>query len=113
MPLRYFGKCFKLDVSKEVIPYNVYTYEHVTMGACSIQSALDIIKDEDKKRFLDNLENWGCILSKGMDSEMFDLIKYSSIGCKMDCKVLMDGYEVFRQWVLEHTELDVDKYIII
>ena len=26
----------------------------------------------------------------------------------MDCKVLMDGYEVFRQWMLEHTELDVD-----
>ena len=31
----------------------------------------------------------------------------------MDCKVLMDGYEVFRQWVLEHTELDVDDYITI
>ena len=44
---------------------------------------------------------------------MFDLIKYLSIYCKMDCKVLMDGYEVFRQWVLEHTELDVDNFIKI
>ena len=50
MPLRDFGKCFKLDVSKEVMPYNVYTYENVTMGACSIQSALDILKDADKKK---------------------------------------------------------------
>ena len=33
------------------------------------------------------------------------------IYCKMDCKELMDGYEVFRQWMLEHTELDVDSYI--
>ena len=31
----------------------------------------------------------------------------------MDCKVLMDGYEVFRQWMPEHTELDVDNYITI
>ena len=30
-----------------------------------------------------------------MDNQMFGLIKYSSIYCKMDCKVLMDGYEVF------------------
>ena len=48
-----------------------------------------------------------------MDDQMFDLIKYSSIYCKMDCKVLMDGYEVFRGWMLEHTELDVDNFITI
>ena len=113
MPLRYFGTCFKLDVSKEVMPYNVYTYEHVTMGACSIQSALGILEDDDKQQFLYNLEQWGCILGKGMDNQMFGLIRYSSIYCKVDCKVLMDGYEVFRQWLLEHTELDVDNYIAI
>ena len=33
--------------------------------------------------------------------------------CKMDCKVLMNGYEVFRGWMLEHTELDVDNFITI
>ena len=106
-------KCFKLDVSKEVMPYGVYTYENVTMGACTIQSALDILKEDDKKQFLDNLDKWDCVLGKGMDNQMFDLIKYSSIYCKMDCKVLMDGYEVFRGWMLEHTGLDVDRYIII
>ena len=31
----------------------------------------------------------------------------------MDCKVLMDGYEVLRRWMLEHTELDVDNFITI
>ena len=49
MALRGFGKCFKLDVPKEVMPYSDYTYENVTMGAWSIQSALGILKDEDKK----------------------------------------------------------------
>ena len=31
----------------------------------------------------------------------------------MDCKVSMGGYEVFMQWVLGHTELDVDSHITI
>ena len=62
---------------------------------------------------MDNPENWDCILVKGTDNQMFDLIKYSRICCKMDCKVLMDGYEVFRGWMIEHTELDVDSYITI
>ena len=51
MALRDFGKCFKLDVSNEVMPYNVYTCGNVTMGACSIQSALDMLKDGDKQHF--------------------------------------------------------------
>ena len=59
MPLRDLGKCFKLDVNEEGLPYNVYTYENDNMGACSIQSALDILKDDGKQQFLDNLENVG------------------------------------------------------
>ena len=103
MPLRYCGKCFKLDVSKEVMPYNVYTYETVNMGACLIQSALDVLKDDDKQELLDNLDKWDCISGKGMGYQMFDFIKCSSTYCKMGCKVFMDGYEVFRQLMLEHT----------
>ena len=93
------------------MPYNAYTYENVNMGACSIQPALDILKDDDKQQFSNNFEKWDCILGKGMENQMFDLIKYSSIYCKMCCEVLMDGYEVFRQWMLEHTESDVYNYI--
>ena len=95
------------------MPYNIYTYEHVSMGACSIQPALDIIKDDGKQQFLDNLEKWDCIIGKGMNDQMFDLIKYSSIYCKMDCNVLMYGYEVLRGWMWEHTELDVYNVITI
>ena len=31
----------------------------------------------------------------------------------MDCKVFLEGYEVFRGWMLEHTQLDVDNSITI
>ena len=95
------------------MPYNVYTYGNVNMGACSIQYVLDVLKQYDEQQVVDNLETWNCILGKGMDNQMFDLIQYSSIYCKMDCKVLMDGYCVVRDWMLEHTELDVDNYITI
>ena len=111
MPLRDFGKCFKLDASKEVMPYSAYTYENATMGDASIQPALDALKDDDKKQFSDNLGNWDCIFGKGMANQMLDLIQHPSIYCKIDCKVLMDGYEVFKQWMLEHTELAVDNHI--
>ena len=78
--------------------------KNVSMGACSIQPALDILKDDNIQQLLDNLEKWDCILGKGMDHQMLDLNKYQSTYCKMDCKVLMDGYEVLRQWMLEHTD---------
>ena len=66
-----------------------------------------------KTQLLDNLETWNCIIGKGMNDQMFDLLKYSSIYCKMYCKVLMQGYEVFRTWMLEHTKLYIDKFITI
>ena len=79
------------------MPYGIYIYEHVSNGSASIQSALDILNDSDKQHFSNNVEQWNC----GMDNHMFDLIKYSSIDCKLECKVLMDGYAVFRTWMLE------------
>ena len=70
MALREFGKCFKLDVQKEIMPYGVYTYENLRTGAASIQSALDILSDPDKQPFLDNVEKWDCWLGKGMANQM-------------------------------------------
>ena len=43
MPLREFGDCLKLGCHKEAMPYNVYTYENVSMGVCCIQDARGIL----------------------------------------------------------------------
>ena len=77
------------------------------MDTASIQSALDILNESHKQQFSNNVGNWNC----NMDSQMFDLTKHSSIHCRMGCKVLMCEYCVFRSWMLQHTELDVDSYI--
>ena len=44
MALREFGGCFKLDCHKEIMPYEIYTYGYVNLGACRIQGALDVLK---------------------------------------------------------------------
>ena len=90
MPSAKFGKCFNLSCHKEVIPYNVYTYENVKMGACSIQSALDVLKKEDHTQLLDNLKKWDCLLGNGMTDKMFDFIKYLSIYCKLNCNIILN-----------------------
>ena len=48
-----------------------------------------------------------------MDKQMLDFINFSSFYCKVDCKVLIDGYCVSRSWMFQHTELDVYSYITI
>ena len=75
MALRELGKCFKLDVPKEAMPYTICTYENVNMGACSIHDASDVLEKEGKQRFLDNLDKW----NGNMDNQVFDPIKCSSI----------------------------------
>ena len=69
MALLEFGECFELDCHKEVMPYEIYTYENVSMGVCLIQDAIDVLKTEYDKQLLDYIEKWDCVLGKGM----FDL----------------------------------------
>ena len=38
----------------------IRTYGNVSMGAASIQSALDTLNDFDKQHFLNNVEQWNC-----------------------------------------------------
>ena len=66
-----------------------------------------------KAQLLDNTEAWNCVSGKGMNHQMFGFIKHSRSYCKMVCKVLMDGYEVLRSWMLEHTRLDTDHCVTI
>ena len=77
MPLRDDGKRFKFGVNREAMPYNVYTYENVIMGACSIQSVLDIPEDGGKQQLLYNLENSNASQLKAWIIR--SLIKYSKM----------------------------------
>ena len=61
MALFKFGECFILDCHKEVMPYDIYTYEHVSMGVCCIQDAVDALNKYGNNHLLDNIEKWGFV----------------------------------------------------
>ena len=42
------------------MPYGVYTHQNVNMGACCVQGALHILKDEGKNSFKITLKS-GCV----------------------------------------------------
>ena len=109
MALDKFGKSFKLDIEKTIMPYKIYTPDNIKKVYIPIQEAIKHIKIEDKEKFLENIDKWEC-RDNGHD---FNIIKYSSEYCKLDCSVLHKGYNIFRDWMLEYTGLDIDNYITI
>ena len=77
------------------LPYNLgFRYE---MNNCLIDQAIRDIE-------------WNCRCINE-DKDKFDIIKYSSKYCEIDCSVLKQGYEKISEWMLEYTELDIDDYI--
>ena len=112
MQLKQFGKSFKLDVQKEVMPYNIYTQNNLNRRYIPILEAIHHVADKDREQFINNIDKWSC-RGPGHKFNDFDIIKYSSEYCKLDCTVLHKGYDIFRDWILKYTELDIDKYITI
>lgn len=118
-PLRDFGKMFNLDQGKEVMPYDAYN-EMTTYGCEGVtiqdfkaklnklnKTNDDIKKDE--KILENNLNKWGCIKENGY----VNLMKYSEYYCKIDVRVLKEGYLKFRNWMLELTQIDIDNKVSI
>ena len=108
MPLRAFGKSFRLEIAKEVLPYSLFTPANVARERVPLAEALSHVAEADKAQFLENAEAWGCL-----DGGQLDHIKYSSHYCRLDCSVLRQGWETFRGWMLEYTGLDPDAYITL
>ena len=74
----------------------------VARGRVPLEEALAQVAEEDRARFLENAEAWGCLDGEGG----FDLIAYSSEDCRLDCSVLRQGYEGVGVWLLEDTGPD-------
>lgn len=133
-----FGKMFGLKQPKEVMPYEIYTTDNIAKRFIDINEIKEsrdfeqfIVNTKNKKKglvqktfnnkkwntFKDNATKWKC-LKKGK----VDIIQYSKIYCLIDCKVLNDGYDIFRSWIQKLTGIDIlnvltlssvaDKYVI-
>jgi len=120
MPLRDFGKCFKLECEKDVMPYRSYTRESVTNEYASIDDAIKYICEDnhsfdsadifaDVKAFCKNIKKWNLESADGL---YFKHMEYSDIYCEKDCDVLAAGYDKFRGWIQEMTTVRDDADVI-
>jgi hypothetical protein len=120
MPLSKFGKCFGLEQSKEILPYNLYTKNNVNKKfidistckkCCDIQVRQNLIhktpleKDYDEyfNLFMKNCKDNDCIIDG--ETILIDIIKYSQFYCQKD--VLQLGYEKFGNILKEGTGLNI------
>jgi len=108
MPLRNFGKCFGLEQEKEVMPYDLYTEENVEINYLDKNYCLTFVAERDQKKYLENCEKWDCFIG-----DKINILKYSGMYCFIDCIVLRDGYEKFRELVKTGIGLDIIDYMTL
>ena len=94
-PLKKFSKMFKLETGKEIMPYNVFTSESIKKPFIKIEDAKRDLYEEEHYGFEKNLDNWDLRRGNGC----FNHIEYSRKYCEIDCWVLKEGYETFREWM--------------
>jgi len=104
MPLRNFPKVFGIENTvKEVMPYTLYNETNIQKRYVPIEAALEIVSEDEQEQFLNNIKRWDL-----QQDNTYDIIKYSSMYCEIDCKILYEGYNTFRKWIKETFKLDID-----
>lgn len=109
MPLSKFGKCFSLQQEKEVMPYGLYTEVNIQRRIVPIEQALQHLNNDVNKlkKLVENSKKWG-IYFEINNCPSFDIIRYSIEYCHLDCEIMHKGYDIFRGWILEALDLDID-----
>lgn len=111
-PLGHFGECFKMFQEKEIMPYSIYNKETVNKKWVSfdiIKNAIELRNKNNLKKFIENCKKWDCLDNKNN----INIIKYSSIYCGIDCKILKRGWRIFRKNTLIISGLDIVNFLTI
>ena len=120
--LAAFSKMFNIPIKKEILPYSLYTTDNINERYIDKEVCIEQVKyqygfqkgfTEDKvndiiQEYLVNANEWSC-----MKDNKIDIIEYSKKYCDMDCMVLKKGYDTFKKWIHEITELNISNYCSI
>ena len=123
MPLRDFSKTFKIVSKKEFLPYKLYNEDNVKLkyidedkiklycyNQVKENNIGKIISENEKDKyfqeFIKNAKEWKCY-----EYNKINILKYSEMYCMMDCKVLKEGYEKFKEWIYDITKLNINNYV--
>ena len=96
MKLKMFSEIFKLKCEKEVMPYKIYSKENIENNNIDLLEFKKYFDEKDYLLFIDNCKKWNCI-----NNNKVNIIKYSGEYCKIDVKLLKEGYEKFSSWMKE------------
>ena len=107
LPLANFSKMFKLQVKKEIFPYDAYNSKNVYKSNMRISHALKYLKKSDYEEFLNNLKELKCKISE----KIFDHRLYAQYYCNQDINTLHDGFLTFRQQLINATKIGMKKVI--
>ena len=111
-PLSKFGKMFRLDQQKEVMPYTLYTEDFVESGGIATWG--DIVSKskhfEDFAKLRQNLRSWGCERIDENGTAWYDMMEYAATYCRADVDVLSKGWNKFRDMVMSEMEMDINCY---
>lgn len=103
--LALFGSLFGLSVEKEYMPYDYYTEENIKKRYINIE---EFKKYDNYEKFKENCIKWNCI-----KDNIVDILRYSSVYCSMDIKVLKAGYEAYCNNIKKAFDIDVNDYISV
>lgn len=105
-----FNKMFNLgDNNKELMNYDFYNEENINKKYCNIEQAMINFDEDEKIHFKKNIQLWN--LSK--DNITYDIIEYSNQYCMIDCDILMKGYNIFKKWINDDFNINIDNYLTI
>jgi len=100
-PLSKFGSMFNLQISKAILPYDLYNSNNCNKASVKLTEALKYIKDNEQKEFIEAAKPY-------LNNNNFYHIEYCKYYCELDVQVLKDGYEIFKNWLDELTNINVD-----
>jgi hypothetical protein len=108
-PLSKFSKLFPdIEQEKEVCPYGLFTQECVNKKWLSVSDALNDLGEKDHQKFLKNIDEWE--IRRG---DTFDIVKYAARYCDIDTEVLRQGWGIFRGWIKEHLDQDINEVVTV
>ena len=109
--LSLFPEMFKLNSGvKEAFPYGYYTSEQVKGTVGVVEDALRYVREGLRPLFVENVKKFASV----MDNEgLFDMRQYCVMYCMQDVRILKEGFEWFRNSLLQTFELDAYDFVSI
>ena len=109
-PLRLFPEMFYLDSGrKEVFPYDYYNSTNIRLLYGSINEALEFIPINEHQHFLTNIDELGCRYK----NDLFNIRTYATFYNEQDVLILKQGFNKFRELLLNQFNLDAFNFVSI